>query len=82
MWRFPLQDHIQNENTDTIILNAKQGQQSINKLYEVPTSKILRQHLNASQTRDPGKIKNVVFGRCALLSPQESMVQSEARTSN
>ena len=25
LWIFPLQDHIQNENTDTIILNAKQG---------------------------------------------------------
>ena len=26
MWRVPLQYHIQNDNTDTIILNAKQGQ--------------------------------------------------------
>jgi hypothetical protein len=40
-------------------LDTTAGQQSINKLYEVPTSTYLQQHLTASKTREPGTINNV-----------------------
>ena len=38
LWRIPLIEDVQNENTDTIILNSKDGRQSFNTLYQVPTT--------------------------------------------
>ena len=59
LWRVPLQDHILNENTDTLLLDAEGGEQSLNRMYEVPTSKQIRDHLSASEARDPDSINNV-----------------------
>ena len=39
LWRIPLVKDVQNENTDTIILNSKGGLQSLNTRYQVPTTK-------------------------------------------
>ena len=38
LWRIPLVKDIQNENTDTIILNSKDRLQSLNKCYQFPTT--------------------------------------------
>ena len=58
LWRVPLQDHIINENTETIILDAKGGKKSLNKIYEVPTSTIIRDHLTESQAQEQETINN------------------------
>ena len=59
LWRVSLPDHILNENTDTLLLDAEGGEQSLNRMYGVPTSKQIRDHLSASEARDPDSINNV-----------------------
>ena len=42
LWRIPLQDNIKNLNTDTILLDSKDGRQSLNAMYTIPsTEKVL-----------------------------------------
>ena len=38
IWNIPLIEDVQNENTDTIILNSKDRWQSLNTRYQVPTT--------------------------------------------
>ena len=38
LWRIPLVKYVQNENTDTLILNSKDRLQSLNTRYQVPTT--------------------------------------------
>ena len=38
LWRIPLVKDVQNENTDTLILNSKDKLQSLNTSYQVPTT--------------------------------------------
>ena len=59
LWRVPLVDSINNINTDTLLLDARGGEQSLNQLYEVPSSQQIRDHLKASRERDPEAINNV-----------------------
>jgi len=59
LWRVPLVENICNVNTDTLLLDAEGGEQSLNKLYEVPSSQQIRDHLKAARERDPEDINNV-----------------------
>ena len=52
-------DNICNINTDTLLLNAEGGEQSLNKLYEVPSSQHIQDHLKAAREHDPEAINNV-----------------------
>ena len=38
MWRIPLQHTVQNEQTDTLILNSPSGMESLNSVYSPPSS--------------------------------------------
>ena len=38
LWRIPLQQHITNYNTQTLILDGPTGMESLNSLYTVPSS--------------------------------------------
>ena len=46
LWRIPLIEDVQNENTDTIILNIEDGQKSLNTLYQVPTTEYVMDTLH------------------------------------
>ena len=59
LWWVPLVDNICNINTDTLLLDAEGGEQSLNKLYEVPSSQQIRDHLKASREHDPEAINNI-----------------------
>ena len=38
IWKIPLIEDFQNENTDTIILDSEDGRQYIHALYQIPTT--------------------------------------------
>ena len=45
MWRIPLQPHIINNNTDTLLLNGPTVTESLNTTYTVPNSSHILQHI-------------------------------------
>ena len=45
MWRVPLQPHIINNDTDTLLLNGPTGTESLNKTYTVLNSARILQHI-------------------------------------
>ena len=49
LWRVPLVDNISNTNNNTLLLDSRGGEQSLNKLYEVPSSQQIRDHLKSSR---------------------------------
>ena len=60
LWRIPLKANIANPNTDTLLLNSQDGQQSINPLYTPPTSKTAVHHVQTIKTKHtPETINNV-----------------------
>ena len=46
LWRIPLIEDVRNDNTDTIILDNKDGRQSFNELFQVPTTKDVMETLH------------------------------------
>ena len=60
LWRIPLNTNIANPNSGTLILNSKEGKQSINSLYSVPTSKTAVHHVQTLMTKHiPESINNI-----------------------
>ena len=62
MWSVPLQLHIINKNTDTLLLNGLTGTESLNTTYTVPNSARILQHIKTccDDRPAPGEaIKNV-----------------------
>ena len=47
MWRIPLQHTLQNEQTDTLILNSPSGLESLNSVYSLPFSDRITIHVAA-----------------------------------
>ena len=47
LWRIPLKATIESLNSDTLLLDSKNGQQSLNPLYIVPTTKEVCNHLSS-----------------------------------
>ena len=45
MWRIPLNPHIINNNTETLLLNGLTGTESLNTTYTVPNSARILQHI-------------------------------------
>ena len=48
MWRIPLQPHISNNNTDTLLLNRPTGTESLNTTHTVPNSARILQHIKTN----------------------------------
>ena len=63
MWRIPLQPHISNNNTDTLLLNGTTGTESLNTTYTVPKSDRIIQHMqtNCDNRPAPDKAINNVY---------------------
>ena len=63
MWRIPLQPHISNNNTDTLLLNGPTGTESLNTTYTVPNSARILQHIktNCDDGPAPEKAINNVY---------------------
>ena len=53
MWRIPLQPHISNNNTDTLLLNGPTGTESLNATYTVPRSARILQHIKTNCDNRP-----------------------------
>ncbi len=47
LWRVSLVDNVQNENTDTLLLDHPHKHDCLNLLYEVESTTITREHINA-----------------------------------
>ena len=63
MWRTPLQPHISNNNTDTLLLNRPTGIESLNITYTVPKSARILQHMktNCADRPVPDEAINNVY---------------------
>ena len=63
MWRTPLQPHISNNNTETLLLNGPTGTESLNTTYTVPKSARILQHMqtNCNDRRAPDEAINNVY---------------------
>ena len=52
LWWIPLRAQLTNVNEDTLVFTSKDGKQSLNSLYEVPTIKHVIDHVQAIMTSD------------------------------
>ena len=59
LWRIPLQQHVTNLNTQTLLLDGPTGTESLNSLYAVPSSPTLRHHIETLSTNSEEAINNV-----------------------
>ena len=53
MWRIPLQPHMSNNNTDTLLLNVPTGTESFKTTYTVPKSARIIQHMQTNRNNRP-----------------------------
>ena len=60
MWRIPLQIHISNNNTDTLLLNGPTGTESLNTTYTVPNSTRILQHMQTNCDNCPVPDKAII----------------------
>ena len=59
MWRIPLQTHIRNNNTDTLLLNGPTGTESLNTTYTVPKSAQIIQHMQTNCDNCPAPDESI-----------------------
>ena len=52
LWQIPLRAKVTDVNEDTLVLNSKDGKQSLNYLYEVPTTNHVIGHVQAIMMSD------------------------------
>ena len=54
LWSIPLQSQVTNLNLHTLLLNGTTGQESLNYLYNVPSSAVVLEHIEL-YNNDPAK---------------------------
>ena len=59
LWMIPLIEYVQNENTDTIILESEYGRKSLNKLYQVTTNEDVMYTLHFMLDRAPSTYEGI-----------------------
>ena len=69
LWRIPLQQHVTNLNTQTLLLNGPTGTESLHSLYEVPSSPALRTHIKSLS----GNLKEAINNVYELPSVEQSI---------
>ena len=59
LWRIPLQAHVTNLNTHTLLLDGPTGTESLNSLYSVPSTAKMLNHIEAFASQPAETINNV-----------------------
>ena len=72
MWHIPLQPHISNNNTDTLLLNRLTGTESLSTTYTVTNSACILQHIQTNCDDRPAPDKAIKMCMNSLALSQQS----------